>query len=193
LKTFDVGILTRDRKELSRCFYEAMQSPCKKRHYAARLLSQDGDSIGAVNGWYVNTVKNAPISCTDCLREGIESGTRLELCRAFHAEQAVITKAIIEGISVSGSTLYVASAAVKGNDNLYERGKWAIRKTPGFYCTVCARTILAVGIRRVVIALADKDAPNGWRPYSLTTAEAWDSAYRVASGIEDAEGKLING
>ena len=49
-------------------------------------------------------------SCAEvgCLRDarGIESGTRLEVCRAIHAEQMAITNAANEGSSLKGCTMY---------------------------------------------------------------------------------------
>ena len=41
-----------------------------------------------------------------CAREGVASGTRVELCRAVHAEQNAIIQAALHGVSIEGSTLY---------------------------------------------------------------------------------------
>jgi dCMP deaminase len=41
-----------------------------------------------------------------CAREGVESGTRHELCRAVHAEQNAIIQAALHGIGIEGATLY---------------------------------------------------------------------------------------
>ena len=41
----------------------------------------------------------------DCAREGVESGTRHELCRAVHAEQNAIIQAALHGIGIEGATL----------------------------------------------------------------------------------------
>lgn len=40
-----------------------------------------------------------------CAREGVESGTRHELCRAVHAEQNAIIQAALHGIGIEGATL----------------------------------------------------------------------------------------
>lgn len=66
----------------------------------------------------------------ECLRDklGIPSGTRTEMCYAIHAEQNAIIQAAKLGISIDGATLYCTHQP----------------------CSVCARLIVNVGIRRVV-------------------------------------------
>ena len=65
-----------------------------------------------------------------CLRRnmGIVSGTRAEVCYAIHAEQNAILQAAKLGISIDGATLYCTHQP----------------------CSVCAKMIVNVGIRRVV-------------------------------------------
>ena len=90
----------------------------------------EGRSIGAV------IVKDKRIMTTGCKERGecmrrklnIESGTRAELCYAIHAEQNAILQAAKLGISIEGSTLYCTHQP----------------------CSVCAKMIINVGIRRVV-------------------------------------------
>lgn len=72
-------------------------------------------------------------SCADkgvCLRkeQGIESGTRQELCYAVHAEQNAIIQAARVGCSVEGCTLYCTHQP----------------------CVICAKIIINSGISRVV-------------------------------------------
>jgi dCMP deaminase len=66
----------------------------------------------------------------ECLRDklGIASGTRAELCYAIHAEQNAILQAAKLGISIDGATMYCTHQP----------------------CSVCAKMIVNVGIRRVV-------------------------------------------
>ena len=45
-----------------------------------------------------------------CAREGVQSGTRHELCRAVHAEQNAIIQAALHGISIGGSTFYAPTS-----------------------------------------------------------------------------------
>lgn len=72
-------------------------------------------------------------SCADkgvCMRneQGIESGTRHELCYAVHAEQNAIIQAARVGCSVEGCTLYCTHQP----------------------CVICAKIIINSGIARVV-------------------------------------------
>ncbi|MBR2924016.1 MAG: cytidine/deoxycytidylate deaminase family protein [Clostridia bacterium] len=65
-----------------------------------------------------------------CLRDemNIESGTRAEVCYAIHAEQNAILQAAKLGISIDGATLYCTHQP----------------------CSVCAKMIINVGIKRVI-------------------------------------------
>ena len=66
----------------------------------------------------------------ECMRRklNIASGTRAEVCYAIHAEQNAILQAAKLGISIDGATLYCTHQP----------------------CSVCAKMIVNVGIRRVV-------------------------------------------
>ena len=65
-----------------------------------------------------------------CLRDqmNIESGTRAEVCYAIHAEQNAILQAAKLGISIDGATLYCTHQP----------------------CSICAKMIINVGIKRVI-------------------------------------------
>ena len=65
-----------------------------------------------------------------CMREkmGIPSGERHELCRALHAEQNAFLQAARHGISLDGATIYMTTQP----------------------CSICAKMIINVGIKRVV-------------------------------------------
>ncbi|MBE5813726.1 MAG: deoxycytidylate deaminase [Clostridiales bacterium] len=65
-----------------------------------------------------------------CLRDelNIESGTRAEVCYAIHAEQNAIVQAAKLGISLDGATLYCTHQP----------------------CSICAKMIINVGIKRVI-------------------------------------------
>lgn len=65
-----------------------------------------------------------------CAREGVQSGTRHELCRAVHAEQNAIIQAALHGVSVEGGTVYVTHQP----------------------CITCAKMIINSGIVRAVCA-----------------------------------------
>ena len=65
-----------------------------------------------------------------CLRDaqGIESGTRHEICRAIHSEQNAIIQAGLHGVSVEGGTIYCTHSP----------------------CILCAKMIVNAGIKRFV-------------------------------------------
>lgn len=65
-----------------------------------------------------------------CLRDeqGIESGTRHEICRALHSEQNAIVQAALYGVATTGSTLYCTHQP----------------------CSLCAKMLINAGIGRVV-------------------------------------------
>ncbi len=120
----------------------------------ARLISQwsscyrSGRAIGAVivkDKRIMTTGYNgAPAGVTTCRERGecmrdiqnIPSGTRAELCYAIHAEQNAILQAAKLGISIDGGTIYCTHQP----------------------CSVCAKMIVNVGIKRVVYENAYPDA-----------------------------------
>jgi dCMP deaminase len=72
--------------------------------------------------------------CEDvgCIREakGVPSGQRHELCRALHAEQNAILQAALYGVSIQGATVYCTTSP----------------------CVLCAKMLINVGIREVVVS-----------------------------------------
>lgn len=161
----------------------SMDSPCSKMHFAAMAFSEEGMGMGGVCGWYRDGVFSKPVPCVDgCLRAGVESGTSQERCRSFHAEQVSIMRAHKRGIDLSGGTMYVAGRKTSA----------ILRDYPGFYCTLCARTMRAAGIANVVVAVKDEGHEDGWSPAVMTMDEVWNSAYGVAPGKEDFSGNTIS-
>ena len=65
-----------------------------------------------------------------CAREGVESGTRHELCRAVHAEQNAIIQAALHGIGIERAILYCTHQP----------------------CILCAKMMINARISRVVYA-----------------------------------------
>ena len=62
------------------------------------------------------------------LKNGIQSGTKLEMCYSVHAEQNAIVSAARLGVSLEGATLYCTHQP----------------------CVICAKLIDNAGIKRVV-------------------------------------------
>jgi dCMP deaminase len=83
----------------------AERSTCRRHHMGAIAVRDKHILTTGYNG--------APAGAKDCLElgclrdeQGIESGTRQEICRAIHAEQNVIIQAGLHGISLERSTVY---------------------------------------------------------------------------------------
>lgn len=99
-----------------------------RRHVGAVIVR---DNKVLTTGY--NAAPNGLASCMElggCIRQrdGIESGTRQEYCRAVHAEQNAIIEAATKAISILGGTLYVTT----------------------YPCSICARMIINCKIERIV-------------------------------------------
>ena len=80
-----------------------------------------------------------------CAREGVESGTRHELCRAVHAEQNAIIQAALHGIGIEGAILYCTHQP----------------------CILCAKMMINARISRVVYS---ESYPDGTALHFLKQA-----------------------
>ena len=103
------------------------QSTCRRHHMGAVAVRDKHILATGYNG--------APAGAKDCLELGcirdeknIPSGTRVETCRAIHAEQNVIIQAGLHGVSLEGSTVYCTH-------------------TP---CVLCAKMLVNARIKRFV-------------------------------------------
>ena len=83
----------------------AERSTCLRHHMGAIAVRDKHILTTGYNG--------APAGAKDCLelgclrdQNGIASGTRVEICRAIHAEQNVIIQAGLHGVSLAGATVY---------------------------------------------------------------------------------------
>jgi len=81
------------------------RSTCLRHHMGAIAVRDKHILTTGYNG--------APAGAKDCLElgclrdeNGIASGTRVEICRAIHAEQNVIIQAGLHGVSLQGATVY---------------------------------------------------------------------------------------
>lgn len=103
------------------------QATCRRHHMGAVAVRDKHILATGYNG--------APAGAKDCLELGclrdennIPSGTRVETCRAIHAEQNVIIQAGLHGVSLEGSTVYCTH-------------------TP---CVLCAKMLVNARIKRFV-------------------------------------------
>ncbi len=106
----------------------ATRSTCLRRKVGAVVVKNKQILTTGYNG--------APKGITHCdeagcLREelGVPSGERHELCRALHAEQNAFLQAARHGVSLDGATLYSTIQP----------------------CSICAKMLINVGIKKVVI------------------------------------------
>jgi dCMP deaminase len=106
----------------------ATRSTCLRRNVGAVIVKNKQVLATGYNG--------APTGITHCDEVGcmreelrIPSGQRHELCRALHAEQNAFLQAARHGTSLDGATLYITTQP----------------------CSICAKMIINVGIKKVVI------------------------------------------
>ena len=106
----------------------ATRSTCLRRNVGAVVVKNKQVLATGYNG-----APSGAVHCEEvgCMREelGIPSGERHELCRALHAEQNAFLQAARHGISLDGGTLYITTQP----------------------CSICAKMIINVGIKKVVI------------------------------------------
>lgn len=116
------------RQRVESCIALSKLSPCSRRQFGCVIL--DPESNVVISDAYNGPLRN---SCGDlcggagCLRDGIESGTRLEV-GCVHAEQNAIYNSTRQRASLIGAWLFVN----------------------GEPCLVCAKAIIQVGISRVI-------------------------------------------
>jgi deoxycytidylate deaminase len=161
-----------DRARLELCYTLAKTSPCVKARVGAVVATDQIVGVG------VNHSPNP--GCDDCanlcaggIRQGVKSGTRLELCHAVHAEQWAIHEA---GMNARGATLYVASFDENWNKRLKDSSLPLGHPMHGFYCSMCARAVWMAGITRIVT-----DGVNGI--VEFTPEQIWETSYGVAGSI----------
>ncbi len=108
--------------------FVATRSTCLRRKVGAVTVKNKQILATGYNG--------APSGITHCDRVGclreelnVPSGQRHELCRALHAEQNAFLQAARHGVGLAGATLYITTQP----------------------CSICAKMIINVGIKKVVI------------------------------------------
>ena len=83
----------------------AEQSTCRRHHMGAIAVRDKHILSTGYNGAAAGLKDCLELGC---LRDelGIKSGTRIEICRAIHAEQNAIIQAALHGVSLQGATMY---------------------------------------------------------------------------------------
>lgn len=152
-------------------------SICQKMHFGCVIADLDLRRLGV---GYNHSIR--PDLCRRaCLREGIKSGARLELCYAVHAEQAAVVNMLWGGLYVPHTPLiaYVAGRFPDGRE--YE--------SDGFSCTFCVRVLKEAGVDRIVM-------PNSRTEYGYVIQdidEAVETSYEVAEGRREAYTVSLHG
>jgi dCMP deaminase len=128
---------TIDRPDLDEYFMEiasvvGKRSTCLRNQVGALFVKNKRLLTTGYNG----APSNLP-HCDEagCAREGVESGTRHELCRAVHAEQNAIIQAALHGVSIEGATLYCTHQP----------------------CILCAKMLINAKVSRVVYSQSYPD------------------------------------
>ncbi len=148
-----------------RCWELADNSDCQKRKFGSVIVLDD-----KIIAEGYNHVAHPSLKDFCCRRPGIQSGTRLELCNAVHAEQAAMIQAHHNGYSdLSKITLYVAGK--------FPDGKRLIKSEPGLYCTLCSRLIAEEGIDNIVVPTVNGEA-------RLSLAEALETSFQFANELK---------
>ena len=83
----------------------AERSTCRRHHMGAIAVRDKHILTTGYNGAAAGLKDCLELGC---LRDelGIKSGTRVEICRAIHAEQNAIIQAALHGVSLEGATMY---------------------------------------------------------------------------------------
>jgi len=105
----------------------AERSTCRRHHMGAITVRDKHILSTGYNGAAAGLKDCLELGC---LRDelGIKSGTRVEICRAIHAEQNAIIQAALHGVSLEGATMYCTH-------------------TP---CVLCAKMMVNARIKRSV-------------------------------------------
>ncbi|MFC1686865.1 hypothetical protein ACFL0E_00725 [Nanoarchaeota archaeon] len=153
-------------KYLLRCWELAKNSDCQKMKFGSVIVLDD-----KMIGEGYNHAASYLLKDSCCLREGVKSGTKSELCNAVHAEQAAMINSHHHGQDdLSMTTLYVAG--------IFPDGKRLIKEEPGLYCSTCARLIAEEGINEIVVPTKQGEA-------KLSLGNVLGTAYQFATGVKE--------
>ena len=129
--------------------YVATRSTCVRRRVGCVMVR--GKRVLAT-GYNGSPVKAPHCLDVGCARSGLQSGERLDLCRATHAEANCLAQAARFGISLEGATAYVT-----------------VRP-----CAGCMRLLIQAGVERIVF--------EGSYPDEEMVKVAKESGFETRSG-----------
>lgn len=113
---------------MSICHLVATRGTCLRRQVGAVVIKDKQILTTGYNGQPTGATHCAKLGCLRT-QHGIPSGQRHEISRALHAEQNAIVQAAKHGISLDGATMYITIQP----------------------CSICAKMIINVGIKKIVI------------------------------------------
>ena len=135
------------------------KSICQRMNFGAVIVKNNKILTEAYNMPYNNEV------CNPCLRENIKGSTRMEQCRAIHAEQQCILNALNNQIDISEATMYIAGTFPSDK-------KPYIIKDKAYYCTLCSRLLSGTKLDNITI-----DTVNGI--FKFTKREYADISFEL--------------
>lgn len=149
---------------LERLLDNARRSDCDKIKFGAVAIRGGPNGDWVADGWNHNPKAmpgwSCAAACAGGIRQGVRSGTCVERCYAIHAEQHAL-------LNAPGPVDEIAVAGLLPDGALFDNGG-------GFYCTVCARLMVAAGVQYVSIW------SHGERR-RIGVTEAWDQSYSVGA------------
>lgn len=161
---------------LNLCYDVSIDSPCVKMKYGAVCVNDA--VLGGIVGQGCNGSANPKyLDCGELcggpggIRQGVPSGTRLELCHATHAEMRAVISA---GHLTRGSRIYIAGYFPDGQKALKDPSLPSENPASGFYCSLCARVMYEAQVKVVI-----SDSVNG--PYVQTIDQVWEDSFRLAN------------
>lgn len=104
----------------------ATWSSCLRRNVGAIIVKDKRVIATGYNG--APQQIDSCVQLGTCVRKDAKSGTKLEFCRAVHAEQNAIAQAARLGISIEGATLYCTHKP----------------------CAACTKLLINAGIKTIV-------------------------------------------
>lgn len=152
-----------------RCFYNALDSPCKKMKFGAVITHRTGERDSKfVSGECNRTIEPLTFLCEpDCVRLRIPSRTDSAVGACGHAEENALSAVAKMGIPLNECDLYVAG--------IYPNGLPNIKTQNEFTCLYCARQIYNFGVGRVLVPTI-----SGWQ--GLSGEECLKTAVAYATG-----------
>ncbi len=148
-----------------KCWQLAKKSDCQKMNFGSIIILNE-----KIIGEGYNHVAHPSLEDSCCRREGVQSGTRTELCNAVHAEQVAMISAHKNGYDdLSEATLYVGG--------IFPDGKRLIKSEAGLYCTLCSRLMAEENIGQVVV-------PTKMGEIGMPITEILESSFKFATGIK---------